>query len=81
MAIALESNPITDYQRDVAESPDVHVLQHVGEIEYKPESDLVGAGGVQTIRFDVVGASRTALKVVYHRPWEKDEATYSIYRR
>ena len=81
LAIALESNPITDYQRDVAESPDVHVLQHVGEIEYKPESDLVGAGGVQTIRFDVVGASRTALKVVYHRPWEKDEATYSIYRR
>lgn len=59
---------IEGYQRDVAESPDVHVLQQVGEIEYKSESDLAGAGG----------AGRTALKMVYHRPWKKDEATVEL---
>ena len=58
LAIALESNPTTGYQRDVAESPDVHVLEQVGEIEYKSESNLAGAGG----------AGRTALKMVYLRP-------------
>jgi len=40
---------------------------------------MVGVGGVQTIRFDVVGAGRTALKMVYRRSWETDEAPAEIF--
>ncbi|KAF5427484.1 putative secreted protein [Candidatus Methanophagaceae archaeon] len=82
LAVVLDSNPTTGYEWEVAEAPDVQVLQQVSEIEYEsapnPE-DMVGVGGVQTIRFNVVGAGRTALKMVYRRSWEKDEAPAEIF--
>jgi inhibitor of cysteine peptidase len=79
LVITLEANPTTGYTWDVVESPDEHVLQQVEEIEFKQDSELIGAGGVQTIRFDVVGTGRTALKMVYHRPWETDVAPEGIF--
>ena len=72
LAITLEANPTTGYTWDVVEPRDEQVLWQVGEIEFKPESDLIGAGGVQIIRFEVVNAGRTALKLIYYRPWETD---------
>jgi len=72
LAINLEANPTTGYTWDVVEPHDGQVMQQVGEIEFKPESDLIGAGGVQIIRFEIVNAGRAALKLVYHRPWETD---------
>jgi len=82
LAIVLDSNPTTGYQWEVAEAPNEQVLQQVGEIEYESNpnpKDMVGVGGVQTIRFDVVGAGKTALKMVYIRPWEKDEVPAEIF--
>ncbi len=82
LVIALDSNPTTGYEWEVAEAPDVQVLQQVGEIDYKSDpnpKDMVGVGGMQTIRFDVVGAGKTALKMVYIRPWEKNEAPAEIF--
>lgn len=82
LAIALDSNPTTGYMWEVAEAPNEQVLRQVGEIEYESDphpKDMVGVGGVQTIRFDVVGAGRTALKMVYRRSWEKDEAPAEIF--
>jgi len=72
LIINLEANPTTGYTWDVVEPRDKQVLRQVGEIEFKPESDLIGAGGVQIIRFEVVNAGRAALKLIYHRPWETD---------
>ena len=73
LVITLEANPTTGYTWDVVEEPrDEQVLRQVGEIEFKQESDLIGAGGVQIIRFEVVNAGRAALKLIYHRPWETD---------
>jgi inhibitor of cysteine peptidase len=72
LVITLKGNPTTGYTWDVVEPLDAQILQQVGEIEFKPESDLLGAGGVQIIRFEIVNTGRTALKLVYHRPWEKD---------
>jgi len=60
----------------------VQVLQQVGEIEYKSDhnpKDMAGVGGMQTIRFDVVDAGKTALKMVYIRPWEKNETPAEIF--
>jgi inhibitor of cysteine peptidase len=70
VVITLEANPTTGYTWAVAELEE-HILQRVGEIEFKPQSDLVGAPGVQTLRFQAADPGQTALKLVYHRPWEK----------
>ncbi len=80
LVISLDSNPTTGYTWELVEQPDGQILQQVGEeLEFKPESDRIGAGGTQTIRFDVVGVGQTALKIVYHRPWETDVAPERIY--
>jgi len=80
LAIGLESNPTTGYTWEVAEL-DEHILRQVGETEFEPESGAIGAGGVETLRFETVSAGQTALRLVYHRPWEKDVeplATFSV---
>jgi inhibitor of cysteine peptidase len=81
LVVTLEGNPTTGYSWEAAEPLDEQVLRQVGEAEFKAESDLVGAGGVQILRFEAVNAGQTTLKLVYHRPWEKDVEpleTYSI---
>jgi len=82
VSITLEANPTTGYTWEVVEPLDEQVVRQVGEIEFKPESEAIGAGGVQIIRFEIVHAGQTALKLVYHRPWETDVEpleTFSIH--
>lgn len=71
LVITLEANPTTGYTWEIAELGE-QVLRQVGEIEFEPESELIGAGGGQIIRFETVNAGRATLKLVYHRPWETD---------
>jgi inhibitor of cysteine peptidase len=71
LAISLEGNPSTGYTWEMVES-EGSILRQVGEIEFKAESDLVGAPGTQTLRFEAVESGQTELELVYHRPWEKD---------
>ena len=82
LVITLEANPTTGYTWGVAEPLDEQVIRQVGEIEFVPESDLIGAGGVQIIRFEGVGAGRATIKLVYHRPWETEveltRGTFSV---
>lgn len=72
LIITLEGNPTTGYTWTVAEPTDTQILRQVGEIEFNPQSDLLGAPGVQVIRFEVMNKGGTTLKLVYHRPWEKE---------
>lgn len=69
LVITLEGNPTTGYTWAVAEPTDI--LRQVGEIKFKPQSDMLGAGGVQIIKFEALKAGETTLNLVYHRPWEK----------
>jgi inhibitor of cysteine peptidase len=71
LAVTLESNPTTGYQWEWVPSQE-DVLQQVGEAEFQPRSDLVGAPGTQTLRFKAVKAGQTTLELVYRRSWEKD---------
>jgi inhibitor of cysteine peptidase len=71
LVIALEGNPTTGYTWEAVELEE-QVLRQKGETEFKPKSDAVGASGVQTLRFEAVNAGQTDLKLIYHRPWEKD---------
>jgi inhibitor of cysteine peptidase len=70
LAISLEGNPSTGYTWEMVES-EGSILRQVGEIEFKAESDLVGAPGTQTLRFETVEAGQMDLKLVYHRAWEE----------
>ena len=73
VAVTLTANPTTGYTWAVAEPTDEQIVRQTGEIEFVPESEALGAGGVQIIRFEVVGAGQTTLKLIYHRPWERVE--------
>ncbi|MBM4467164.1 MAG: protease inhibitor I42 family protein [Chloroflexi bacterium] len=81
LVVTLEANPTTGYSWEVAEPLDEQVLRQAGEPEFKAESEALGAGGVQILRFQAVNAGQTTLKLAYHRPWEKGVEpleTYSI---
>jgi inhibitor of cysteine peptidase len=72
LAISLESNPTTGYGWQVLEM-DAAVLQQSGDAEYKQSSGsegLVGAGGVETLRFEALAPGQTTLTLGYMRPWE-----------
>ena len=71
LVVSLEGNLTTGYTWEAAEL-DEQVLRQVGEAEFKPDSDAIGAGGVQTLRFETVNSGQTTLKLVYHRSWEED---------
>jgi inhibitor of cysteine peptidase len=79
LVITLEANPTTGFTWEVVEPLDDLVLRQIGDIVFVPESDLIGAGGVQIVTFEVVGAGQRTIKLVYHRPWETDVAkTFTI---
>jgi inhibitor of cysteine peptidase len=73
LVISLESNPSTGYGWHVAEI-DPARLEQVGEVEFTSDADegLVGAPGVETLRFKTVGSGITTLTLTYDRPWEDD---------
>ena len=80
LVVILESNPTTGYLWEVVEC-EQRILQQVGEAEFEPESDKIGAPGVATLRFKALNTGSTALRLIHHRPWEKDVdplATFSL---
>lgn len=70
LVVTLEANPTTGYTWEVAVT--ANDLRQVGEIEFHPEFNKIGSGGVQTLRIEAVNVGQTSLKLVYHRPWEKN---------
>ena len=71
LVVSLEGNPTTGFTWEAAEL-DEQVLRQVGEAEFKPDSDAIGSGGVQTLRFETVDSGQTTLNLIYRRPWEED---------
>jgi len=78
LAITLASNPTTGYRWEVIEVEE-RVLPPVGESEFRPESDGIGAPGVEIFRFKAMDAGQTTLNLVYHRPWEEDVAPLNTF--
>lgn len=71
LVIELEGNPSTGYSWEVG-ALDTAVLAPVGEVQFTPQSDLVGASGIVILRFQAMGAGESELSLIYHRPWEED---------
>jgi inhibitor of cysteine peptidase len=71
IVLKLASNPTTGYDWEIT-GLDTAILQQVGEVDYKSDSNLVGSGGINTWTFKAVGSGETHLTLIYHRSFEKD---------
>jgi inhibitor of cysteine peptidase len=80
MEVVLDGNPTTGFLWETA-AVDASVLNQLGEPGFEPYTSLMGSGGKFTFRFEAVASGQTLLKLVYHRPWEKDvppEKTFEV---
>lgn len=84
LEISLRGNPTTGCTWEV-DTFDHAVLKQVGEMEFKADRKARGAGGKFTLRFEAISPGKTLLRLIYHRPFEKDispvntfEATISV---
>ena len=76
--VSLDSNPTTGYswQADFDEA----YLELVDQT-FEPSSELLGAGGTETLVFTALKAGETTLTLEYKRPWEqKDPARAQVLR-
>jgi inhibitor of cysteine peptidase len=70
--LTLESNPTTGYRWQVADKLDGKIIRLISS-EYKaPDTKLAGAGGNEVWTFRAEGRGKTAINLIYVRPWEKD---------
>jgi inhibitor of cysteine peptidase len=69
--IQLKGNYTTGYTWDVADA-DPSIVR-LNEAKYVPDQpQRAGSGGVQHYAFDITGKGQTTLKIICHRPWEKN---------
>jgi inhibitor of cysteine peptidase len=74
LIVTLESNPTTGYSWQISQIDD-GVLRQEGSPQYipdSPDSDKVGSGGVEILRFKALATGETDVQLIYHRPWEED---------
>jgi inhibitor of cysteine peptidase len=81
--IELPSNPTTGYSWEIGESYDEAVVTFLGEHYESGDSDQVGAGGTEQLRFVAGSAGSTTVVLEYVRPWEEgvapaQEATFDV---
>jgi len=74
----LKGNPTTGYIWDVV-SPDKGILKQVGETEFEPDTKARGSDGKIMLRFEAAEAGKTSLKLIYHRPFEKDRPSIKTF--
>ena len=70
LSVTLEGNPTTGYLWELA-ALDKGILAMEPEPGFVPDSSLMGSGGKFTFRFNPRQPGTTAVRLIYHRPWEK----------
>ena len=79
LEVSLPANPSTGFGWTIV-IDDPSVLEQVGESEFVSESEeLVGAGGVLTMRFVGLAQGSTRLRLDYERPFEDVEPEDSFF--
>lgn len=72
IAISLAANPTTGFQWKMANPPDGNILALAKEEFLPPENmEVAGKEGEYFLKFEVIGPGRTAINLVYVRPWER----------
>jgi inhibitor of cysteine peptidase len=67
--VSMDSNPTTGYSWSTEVDPE---FLKIKSDTYKSESNLIGAGGVQTIEFEALKTGQTKIAMKYMRSWEKE---------
>ena len=72
--LTLVSNPSTGYAWQLAKPVDEKKVKFLRSVFNAPETDRVGAAGVELWIFEAVGTGETTISLKYVRSWEKDAA-------
>ena len=73
LEVTLPGNPTTGFQWEVG-AIDTTTLRPMGEPKFEPSNNAVGSGGKVTLGFAALAIGQTELKLIYHRPFEKNVA-------
>jgi inhibitor of cysteine peptidase len=73
-SIRLPANPTTGYSWRIQEISGGEVVRFISSAYEGPESDRVGAGGVEVWTFQAMRAGEARIEFLYVRPWEKKAA-------
>ncbi len=76
--IVLDANPTTGYTWSV-QTTDSPTIQQIQDVEFKPQSERLGAPGKQIFKFRATSVGEIELNLIYHRPWEKDVSPTSVF--
>ena len=76
--VKLDGNPTTGFTWET-ENLDASLLQRLGEPDFARNSNLTGSGGAFTFAFKARKEGSTHLRLIYHRPFEKDKAPLRIF--
>jgi predicted secreted protein len=71
-AIRLGSNGTTGYQWQLAEPVDENMIRFMRSEYITPDTDLMGAPGVENWTFMALKTGKSKVTLKYVRPWEKD---------
>jgi len=69
--VLVEDYPGAGYLWEVG-AGDTAVLKQVGEAQFQSDNGPPGSSAKETLRFTAVAAGQTALKLIDHRPFEKN---------
>ncbi len=72
--VILASNPTTGYSWGLIESPATDILVLLSSDFMVSDKKLIGSGGWERWKFRTKGRGTTTIRLIYHRPWEKDVA-------
>ncbi len=73
LTITLDSNATTGYKWNLVTEPDAKVVKLVSSDYVVPTSDsqpIVGAGGAEVWKFQIIGAGKTTITLAYFRPFD-----------
>lgn len=76
--ISLNANPTAGFTWKISEI-DSSIVTQIQEVEFKPTSEKLGSPGDQIFRFRAISLGQTEIKLVYHRPWEKQVAPLDTF--
>ena len=77
--VDLPGNPTTGYIWQITNKDDA--VLNPTDYAFQPDSDAMGAGGVEHFEFAAVAPGEVKLQFAQSRPWETDaepSATYSV---
>lgn len=70
--VVLKGNPSTGHTWRAA-FLDKGILKQVGETKFEPDRKARGSGGNIILRFEAAKVGKISLKLIYHRPFEKNK--------